>query len=309
MPQLTAQRPRVVTLDRICEALDGVSRSYVVDVYDSRRTVMIPGATATSYIDLVSGILRVRSVWRARVSIHERSRLLPYVLHHNREAVGPRVVTFLHDNHYHLCTQTSVQVAVGMGDQQLEAHLLLALIMAERFFSGVEADFPCNQDAEKDFSHHLLLPKQNVIQIVPGFSDNSLTAPVSVDAVAQAAARLDLRVYRDGTVLRLRDSDDLIVLRIFGEDTWLSTSLLVELGQPFLAENLFTAINELNTCNALGITSVLGMRTQPYLRFDYLVSVGEGLSERQLDTEIVAGMSVTQNLAANLRKKAPALFL
>ena len=57
MPQLTAQRPRVVTLDRICEALDGVSRSYVVDVYDSRRTVMIPGATATSYIDLVSGIL------------------------------------------------------------------------------------------------------------------------------------------------------------------------------------------------------------------------------------------------------------
>ena len=51
------------------------------------------------------------------------------------------------------------------------------------------------------------------------------------------------------------------------------------------------------------------MRTQPYLRFDYLVSVGEGLSERQLDTEIVAGMSVTQNLAANLRKKAPALFL
>ena len=250
MPQLTAQRPRVVTLDRICEALDGVSRSYVVDVYDSRRTVMIPGATATSYIDLVSGILRVRSVWRARVSIHERSRLLPYVLHHNREAVGPRVVTFLHDNHYHLCAQTSVQVAVGMGDQQLEAHLLLAFIMAERFFSGVEADFPCNQNAEKDFSHHLLLPKQNIIQIVPGFSDNSLT------------------VYRDGTVLRLRDSDDLIVLRIFGEDTWLSTSLLVELGQPFLAENLFTAINELNTCNALGITSVLGMRTQPYLRFD-----------------------------------------
>ena len=53
MPQLTAQRPRVVTLERICEALDGASRSYVVDVYDSRRTVMMPGATATSYIDLV----------------------------------------------------------------------------------------------------------------------------------------------------------------------------------------------------------------------------------------------------------------
>ena len=100
-----------------------------------------------------------------------------------------------------------------------------------------------------------------------------------------------------------------MVLRLFGEDTWLSTSMLVELGQPFPAENLFDAINELNTFNALGVTSVLGMRTQPYLRFDYLVSVGEGLSERQLDTEIVTGMSVTQNLAASLRKKSPTLFL
>lgn len=309
MPQLTAQRPRVVTLERVCEALDGASRSYVVDVYDSRRTVMMPGATATSYIDLVTGVLRMRSVWRATVSVHERSRLLPYVLHHNREAVGPRVVTYLHGNHYHLCAQTNAQVTVGMGDQQLEAHLLLALIMAERFFSSVEADFPCELDGETDFSHHDLLPKQHIVQIVPGFSDNALTAPVSVESVAQAADRLNLRVYRDGTVLRLRDSDDLMVLRLFGEDTWLSTSMLVELGQPFPAESLFDAINELNTFNTLGVTSVLGMRTQPYLRFDYLVSVGEGLSERQLDTEIVAGLSVTQNLAASLRKKAPTLFL
>lgn len=309
MPQLTAQRPRVVTLERICEALDGVSRSYVVDVYDSRRTVMMPGATATIYIDLVTGVLRVRSVGRASIPLHERSRLLPYILHHNREAVGPRVVTFVHGNHYHLCAQTNVQVTAGMGNQQLEAYLLLSLIMADRFFSGVQADFPCELDTEPDFSHHDLLPKQNVIQIVPGFSDNALTAPVSVESVVQAADRLDLRVSRDGTVLRLRNSEDLLILRLFGDDTWLSTSMLVELGHPFPAESLFDAINELNTVNALGVTSVLGMRTQPHLRFDYLVSVGEGLSERQLDTEIITGLSVTQNLAASLREKAPALFL
>ena len=156
------------------------------------------------------------------------------------------MVTYLHNNHYHLCTQTNAQVTVGMGDQQLEAHLLLALIMADRFFSGVETDFPCELDAETDFSHHGLLPKQHIVHIVPGLSDNSLTAPVSMESVAQAADRLDLRVYRDGTVLRLRDSDDLMVLRLFGEDTWLSTSMLVELGQPFPAENLFDAINELS---------------------------------------------------------------
>lgn len=309
MPQLTAQRPRVVTLERICKALDGAGRSYVVDVYDSKRTVMMPGVTATSYIDLVTGVLRIRSVWRGVISDTERPALLPYVLRHNREAVGPRVVTHLHDKHYHLCTQTNVQVVAGMGDQQLEAHLLLALIMAERFLTSIESDFHRDEISSPDCPHQQLLPKQSLIQVTSGFSDNSLTAPVDFETVVTAVDRLKLRVARNGSVLRFLDSPDLMVLRIFGEDTWLSVSMLNEMERTLPAEELFDVINESNVHNALGVTSVLGMRTQPHLRYDYLVSIGEGMSERQLDTEILAGMSVTQNLASSLRQNHPDLFL
>ncbi|MDD7542328.1 MAG: hypothetical protein SPK50_08370 [Mobiluncus porci] len=308
MPQLTAQRPKVVTLDRICDALDSTGRNYVVDVYNSRRTVMVPGETATSYIDLVTGVLRVRSVWRGVIDAHQQAELFPYISHHNREAVGPRAVVNDHGDHFHICTQTGLQVAAGMGNQQLEASLLLSLIMLERFTSRLESDFAWTPPPNKYFFHQNLLKKQHVLQMPVGFSDNSTTHPVDADFVEAACGRLQLRVQRDGTVFRLLDSSQGTVLRLFGEDTWMSVSTLVELPRPASAEDLFLAVNGSNWYNCLGTTSIMGMRNHPYLRFDYLISTGEGLSERQLDTQILVGMGVGADLFSHFVNKHPRLF-
>ncbi len=71
------------------------------------------------------------------------------------------------------------------------------------------------------------------------------------------------------------------------------------LGSP----QLFAAVNQSNAEEAWGVASILGQHPLPYLRFDYLVSVGEGLSPCQLDTEIMSGVNTTQDLAQRIRAK------
>lgn len=309
MPQLTAQRPQAVTLDRICDALDSANRNYVVDVCNSRRTVMIPSAAATSYADLVAGVLRVRSVWRGVVSMEQKAQLLPYISHHNRESVGPRVISFDHGDHFHLCTQTSVQVSAGMGSQQLEAQLLLALIMLERFTQTLEEDFTWAPPPNKYFFHQDLLQKQHVLKTSSQVSDNSITQPIDSTVVAKACARLGLNVTRDHTLFRLETPKHEIVLRLFGEDMWFSVSTLARLSRHVEWESLFGAVNDSNSQNALGATSIMGLRNQPYLRFDHLVSVGEGLSERQLDTQIQVGIEVIADLFTRFSVNNPTFQL
>lgn len=308
MPQLTAQHPQAVTLNRICDALDGAQRNYVVDVYKSKRTVMIPDAAVTSYAKVAAGNLCVRSVWGGVILNNQKSVLLPYILRHNRESVGPTVTTYSHEGHYHLCMQTNIGASAGMGEQQLEAYLLLALIMAEKFTASLENDFEWEPPPNKYFFHQDLLIKQHTLQVTPLPSDNSQTKFVSADSIDEACRRLALHTRRDGNVFRLVDAPGQMLLRIFGEDTWMSVSMMCNLDRNPGAEELYNIINSMNAESALGAISLLGTRTQPCLRFDYLVNIGEGMSDRQLDTQILTGISVTQDLMSRLVKKHAHLF-
>lgn len=303
MPQMTAQRPRLVTLDRVCDALDTLGRHYAVDIYESRRTIMVSNPTSTTYIDLCANAIRMRSVWRGVISVDQGPDLLPYVSHHNRESVGPKVISFEHEGHYHLCTQTNLHTAAGLGSQQLEAGILLALIMMERFTLGLEADFDWTSPPNRYFFHHHLLSKQHLLRTPVGGSDNSLTREVTSAEVAQSLSRLGLRTQRNSSVFRLLGTAQDTVVRLFGDDNWMSISTLIEAPTELGSPQLFAAVNQSNAEEAWGVASILGQHPLPYLRFDYLVSVGEGLSHCQLDTEIMSGVTATQDLARRIRAK------
>lgn len=311
---MTAQRPQAVTLDRICEILDNARRDYVVDECSSGRMLLIPRPTATSYVDLVSGVLRVRSAWRGAIPAEDKPSLYPYIFRHNRETVGPKVMVFDYGDYLRISTQTSIQVSAGLGAQQLEANLLMALILVERFTVDLENEFDWVSLAGEDSFHRDALQKQRILQFPSEVSDNYVTDLVDASFVGKACCRLHLRTQRDGTVFRLVDAPELpnttqeTVLRLFGDDTWFSVSSLVRLPHQVPPEKLFLAVNNSNIRNALGEISVLGMRHFPYLRLDYLISIGEGLSEHQLDAQILVGVGVTTDLLRHLSETHPDFF-
>lgn len=314
MPQMTMQRPQAITLSRICDALDSAGRNYVEDVCSSGPMLMLPGSTATSYIDLAAGVLRVRSAWRGTIPAMEKPRLYPYISRHNREVVGPKAMIFEYGADLHVCTQTSIYVNAGMGSQQLEANLLLALIMVERFTHTLESSFPWVLAEDSSSFHRDMLRKQHILQVASCVHTNCPTQSVDGDSVAQACCRLQLRTQRDGSVFRLVETPRALditsetVLRLFGEDTWFSISTLVRLARAAPPEELFLAVNRANIENALGEISILGLRRFPYLRVDYLISTGEGLSRHQLDTQILVGVGVSTDLLTRLGQKHPAFF-
>ncbi|WP_249288362.1 YbjN domain-containing protein [Mobiluncus mulieris] len=314
MPQMTMQCPQAVTLDRICDALDSAGRNYVVDVCSTGHMLMIPCSTATSYIDLVTGVLRLRSVWRGAIPTMEKPELYPYILRHNREVVGPKAMIYEHGDYLHVSTQTSFQVTAGMGSQQLEASLLLALIMVERFTHALESSFQWVQPEDKYIFHRDMLQKQHVLQVPSAVSKDDPTQRVDGDFVDKTCNRLHLRTQRDGSVFHLLDAPRILnstqetVLRLFGEDTWFSVSALVRLPHSVPPEELFLAVNNSNIENALGEISILGLRRNPYLRVDYLIPTGEGLSMHQLDTQILVGVGVSTDLLTRLGQQHPKFF-
>lgn len=314
MPQMTTQCPRAVTLDFICQALDNAERDYVDDVCHSQRVLLVPHASATSYIDLTAGILRVRSAWRGIVPSADKPSLFPYISRHNRETVGPKATVYDYGDYLRVSAQTCLQIRSGMGSQQLEAYLLLSLIMVERFTSSLEKELDWATPASQDSFHQDILTTQHIAQINSGLCQQEATQPVGIDFVNTACHRLNLHIQRNGSVLRLADTPKLMglnretVLHLFGEDTWLSVSSLVRLPHEVSAEKLFLAANDSNICNALGEINVLGMRQFPYLRVDYSIPTGEGLSENQLDTQILVGVGVSTDLLTRLANRHPDMF-
>lgn len=276
--------------------------------------LMVPCPTATSYVDLVSGVLRVRSVWRGAIPGTEKPELYPYISRHNREVVGPKAMIYEHGASLYISTQTSFQVTAGMGAQQLEASLLLALIMVERFTHALESSFSWIQPGDNYVFHRDMLQKQHILQVPSDIYKDCRTQRVDGDFVDKACSRLHLRTQRDGSVFRLLDAPRILnsaqetVLRLFGEDTWFSVSTLVRLPHSVPPEELFLAVNNSNIENALGEISILGLRHHPYLRVDYLIPTGEGLSIHQLDTQILVGVGVSTDLLTRLGQQHPKFF-
>lgn len=291
---------RPVTLDRVTEVLSDAGRQFYPD--EDTKTVVILLPQGTTYLTIHDCVLRMHTVWRGILHTEALSSAIPLVLQWNRERPGPKVVVH-QGTPVRITTETNCHLACGLDDFQLQAQILLGLILASRFFVALEDLIPPEPAWNDGPPHEDFLERQDFKHSFPMSSDNTGVHPVDSSRVISACKRLGLQIERSQTLLTLSSQPFPTTIRLFGEDTWLSVSSHWDANiSRSLRPELFDVANAINRESLFPVVSLLLSHENASARADFIVSVGEGMTDCQLDTQISLGLQCVRDATRTLTK-------
>lgn len=291
-----------MTLQRIGTALAATGRDYVAD--DLAGQLVVNAERATIYIDLQDSVLRCRSVWRGTCDERNITPAIALVLRWNREHPGPKVVVHF-DSPYRLTAHSAYLVADGLDDLQLQATILLALILSANFFRALEAQVGTDFAAASG-SHSQLFVDQETppAHPLPGSDtqpDNNQVCGVDFSRLQAACQRLEVDYDSADRLLCLCNEGEDFQLRLFGDNTWLSLAGTWPGELPRQqGPRLFQAANRINAATTFPVLSIIGAGEYLTARADHIVNVGEGLTDQQLDTQVALGLGAVRSALENL---------
>lgn len=301
MVAVTAARPTPVTPERLDAVLEALGFPYLRDSHSD--VFVLPAEKATTYVDVCEETLRVRSVWRNACSEAALSSVISLILRWNREKPGPKAVIDL-EAPMLVSAHTDVDVSCGLDEVQLQAGVLLSLIMAKRFFNELEEVVPLEYQERAGNPHLHLLSPQIYSAFAPPESDNETVREVESTRILEACQRLHLRARREESLISVESERLPVNIRLFGDNTWmlLSSAWIEELPKDS-GPQLFSLANGINAHYTTGVVSLVPA-TEGALsaRVNHVSIAGEGLTDRQLDTQILLGISAAVSLSEKLSR-------